>query len=59
MTSLAIFLQGGEHGGAEWGVTFIGAELFGLSATTHGVVEASEWHASLARDNGLEVVHGS
>ena len=40
-------------------VTFISAELLGLGAATHGVVEASEGDASLAADDGLEVVHGS
>ena len=41
------------------GAVVVGAELLGLSATTHRVVKASEWHASFAGDDGLEVVHGS
>jgi len=38
--------------------TFISAKLLGLGATTHGVVEASEGDAPLARDDSLEIVHG-
>ena len=48
-----------DKGNANRRLTFIGAELLGLGATTHGVVEASEWDASLSGDDGLEVVHGS